>query len=290
MRCEDAALDLGPLLSGDLAPAAEQALLDHLATCATCQAEAERLRDLWLRLDDVAIEPPDTARMRQRFVMAVESFQTGVDQARVEALERRPVVVAGEFGARHVASHAGSRATSLGWLAALAASLVIGVLVGRESVRSAAAPAAAATTASADLAAVRQELHDTRELVSLALLRQSSASERLKGVSWTERIDNAGADVVSALLDTLAHDPNVNVRLAAIEALTRYADRPGVRSGAVAALTGASSSPLVQVALIDLLVQLNEPSSKDSLRQLVDDARTDMTVRDRAKQALQQLG
>lgn len=290
MRCEDAAPDLGPLLNGELAPAAEQALLDHLATCATCQAEAERLRDLWLRLGDVAIEPPDTARMRQRFVTAVESFQTGVDQARVEALERRPVVVAGGFGAHPVAFQAGARARSLGWLAALAASLVIGVLVGRETVRPAASPAITASTASADLAAMRQELHDTRELVSLALLRQPSASERLKGVSWTERIDDAGADVVAALLDTLAHDPNVNVRLAAIEALTRYADRPGVRSGAVAALTGASSSPLVQVALIDLLVQLNEPSSKDSLRQLVDDARTDGTVRDRAKQALQQLG
>ena len=34
-----------------------------------------------------------------------------------------------------------------------------------------------------------------RETVSLALLRQSSASERLRGVSWTERIENPGADV-----------------------------------------------------------------------------------------------
>jgi len=108
-------------------------------------------------------------------------------------------------------------------------------------------------------------------------------------VSWTGRIDAPGAEVVSALLDALAHDPNVNVRLAAVDALVRFADRPGVRSGAVAALTG-TGSPFVQIALIDLLVQVKEPSSREALKKLADDQQIDAAVRGRAAWGLQQLG
>lgn len=284
MRCEDVIPEIAPLLSGDVAREREPLLLEHLSACADCQAEADRLRELWLQLGTLDVEPPDSARMRQRLLMAVETFQTGVDQTRVESLDR-----AARAAGAGAASSAAWTPVTFGWLAGLAATLVIGVLLGRESV-SQTIPAPAAAPAGPELVALRQELHDTREMVSLALLRQSSASERLRGVSWTERIDNPGNDVVSALLDTLAHDPNVNVRLAAIETLGRFADRPGVRSGAVDALTNSTAAPLVQVALIDLLVQIKEPSSRDSLQRLVTDERTDQAVRDRARQALQQLG
>lgn len=276
MRCEDAVVEIGPLLSGALSPVAAAALREHLAACATCRAEAEQLQATWQQLADISVPAPDSARMRRRFAVAVDAFQHGIDQARVESFERRPAREALRW-----------TPATIGWLGAMAATLVIGVLLGRESLRG--GVASAPGPAASDITTLRQELHDTREMVTLALLRQSSAAERLRGVSWSERIDNPGADVVSALLDTLAHDPNVNVRLAAIDALGRYGDRPGVRSGARDALSTSASSPLVQVALIDLLVQLNDPSSKDSLRRLADDEHTDVSVRDRAKQALQQL-
>ena len=64
-----------------------------------------------------------------------------------------------------------------------------------------------------EIAAMRSEMHDLREMVSLSLMQQQSASERLKGVSWTGQIDRPSSEVVSALLDALMHDPNVNVRL-----------------------------------------------------------------------------
>lgn len=272
MDCEDAIVHIGPFLNGALDRDAGRRVREHLATCPTCQAEGDRLRDLWERLGELPIDGPDRARMRQRFQLAVDSFQDGVEQERVQWLEhhsrvpRRP-----EPPQRPVA-----------WLAGLAAALCAGVVIGREL-----PPPPVA--ASADLASLRQQLHETREMVTLALLRQSSATERLRGVTWTERIDTPGAGVVSALLDALSHDPNVNVRLAAIDALTRYADRPGVRSGAVAALS-APAPPLVQVALIDLLVEVREPTSRDALRQLVNDAATDVSVRDRAARAIQELG
>jgi hypothetical protein len=267
MRCEEAVVDIGSSLTGELEPEAEARLREHLAGCAACRAEHDRLSDLWVQLGELPGDVPDEAAMQRRFLAALDTFQSGADQARVQVLQaqRRPVWQA-----------------ALAWSGAIAASLLVGAIVGRGM-----APRPAAATD--DIAALRQELHDTREMVTLSLLQQTSASERLRGVSWTEQIDDPGADVVAALLDALAHDPNVNVRLASVDALARFADKPGVRRGAIAALSDRRA-PLVQIALIDLLVQLKEPASRDTLRQLVSDEMTDVSVRSRAEWGLQQIG
>lgn len=279
MRCEDAVLDIGPLLSGDLTSEAERRVLDHLASCPACMAEMERLRDVWLSLGELAVEPPDSDRMRERFLTSIEAYRTGVE-ARPHAPALAPI--SAEAPRVDGASRATGASGWLPWVGGVAAALVMGVLLGRESM------GRPADTAS-QLVALQRELHDTREMVTLALLRQPSASERLRGVNWTERIVEPGVDVVAALLDALTHDPNVNVRLAAVDALARYAERPGVRTGAVTALRESASAPLVQVALIDLLVQLREPASKDTLQHLAADGSADAAVRGRAAWALEQL-
>jgi HEAT repeat protein len=91
------------------------------------------------------------------------------------------------------------------------------------------------------------------------------------------------------LLDALMHDPNVNVRLASVDALRRFAERENVRRGALDALP-RQTSPLVQIALIDFLVEVSGRESAASLRNLSQDPMLDPTVRERAVWALQQVG
>jgi hypothetical protein len=266
MRCEDAAVDIVTSLAGELGPEAETALRRHLNTCEACRHEADRLETTWQGLGAVPTEAPDTPRMQQRFLSELDAFQLGADQARAQVLHHAP---------------RRSMLTAVAWPAAVAASLVTGVFIGRVG-------PAPATDNFQELTALRHELHATQEMVSLALLNQSSAAERLRGVSWSERLKEPGADVLAALVDALAHDPNVNVRLAAIDALSRWADRPDVRHGAVAALSDRSS-PMVQIALIDWLVQIKEDSSRDVLRALATDPHVDAAVRGRAEWGLSQL-
>jgi hypothetical protein len=61
-----------------------------------------------------------------------------------------------------------------------------------------------------------------RELVALTA-GQQSASERLRGVSWANQVESSDGQVLAALLDSVNHDPNVNVRLAAADALRTFA-------------------------------------------------------------------
>ncbi len=168
---------------------------------------------------------------------------------------------------------------------ALAASLLlVGVVIGRST---ASAPAPSAPPP-AGIAEVRSELRDMRQMLTLSLLQQQSATERLRGVSWTSQIDQPGNEVVSALLDTLLHDPNVNVRLAAVDALRRVSDRPDVRLGTKQAVTDPSS-PLLQVAVIDFMVETRDPQAASLFRTLAQDTGVDALVRGRAQWGLDRL-
>jgi hypothetical protein len=139
-----------------------------------------------------------------------------------------------------------------------------------------------------NLAEVRGELHQMREMLTLSLMQQQSATERLRGVSGSTQIDQPGNEIVGALLDTLMHDSNVNVRLACIDALRRFSGQEQVRRGTIQAL-GESSFPLVQIALIDYMVETKDKAAADALRRLSEDSMVNEAVRGRAIWGLQQL-
>ena len=127
-----------------------------------------------------------------------------------------------------------------------------------------------------------------RQMVALSLLQQQSASERLKGVSWSNQLDQPGAEVLSALLGTLMHDPNVNVRLASIDALKKFGETQWVRRGVLQALE-EQASPLVQIALIDLVVEMQAKESVDTLRRLTKNTALHEAVRKRAEWGIERL-
>jgi hypothetical protein len=263
MRCEEIRAYLADHLAGTLAPDVAGEVAAHLRTCRACAASADGLDETWQLLGAMPADRPDSAAMRARFEAAVDGYQHGLG---VECA--RP----GRFG----------RIRTYGLqFAAAAAVLVLGVGIGRGTTPRA--------VTDPQLALLREELRDMRQMVTLSLLQQQSASERLKGVSFTSQIEQPGGEVTLALLDTLMHDPNVNVRLATIDALKRFAGGENVRRGVLEALA-RQTSPLVQIALIDYVVETNDRGAADTLRRLSSDPMLDQAVRGRATQALQQIG
>lgn len=232
------------------------------------KSESDELDATWRMLGAIDSPAPNSERMRERL------------DAVIDAVEHTHTVPRPRLFDSYV----------LQGLAA-AAMLVIGIGIGwfAGSEKSALSDRPAQTDASAQIAAMRSEMHDLREMVSLSLMQQQSASERLKGVTWTGQLDRPSGEVVSALLDALMHDPNVNVRLATIDALERFASREEVRRGTIQAVA-QQPSPLVQIALIDFMVKTNERESMPALRRLAMDPQVNDAVRARAAWGLQQLG
>jgi HEAT repeat protein len=163
--------------------------------------------------------------------------------------------------------------------------LLLGVFLGRQFFEVSTAPK---LQPGSEVTELRNELLQMRQMVALSLMQQQSASERLKGVNWSYQLQQPGGEVLSALLDTLMHDSNVNVRLATVDALRQFGDQPLVRRGVVQAIA-REESPMVQVALIDLAVDMREKESIATLRQLSQDQELNEAVRDRAQKGLAEL-
>jgi HEAT repeat protein len=95
-------------------------------------------------------------------------------------------------------------------------------------------------------------------------------------------------EVLQALIHAVNQDSNVNVRLAAIDALTKASGNPQVRQSMVQSL-GQQESPMVQAALIEYLVDARDRGAMGTLRQLTGRPDLNPVVRQRADKALQQL-
>ena len=108
-----------------------------------------------------------------------------------------------------------------------------------------------------------------RQQVALSMLSQPSASDRIQGVGYSAEVKNPNDTTLAALFKAVDSDPNPNVRLAAVDALYLFRDRPGVRESLVKSLS-VQSYPLVQVALIDFLVEVRETRAIDALKKLIE--------------------
>ena len=131
-----------------------------------------------------------------------------------------------------------------------------------------------------------------RQLVALSLMQQQSAGDRLRGVSWSYQVEPSDTEVLDALVTAVNHDPNVNVRLAAVDALRPFTGSPSTHVTARNAVVQAlpkQTAPIVQVALIDFLAELKERNAAPELRRLVSDPDIDSGVRKRAEWALERM-
>lgn len=235
------------------------ALQHHLETCAECSAGMAALGGLWERLADLPAPEPSQA-LDERWQLTFDSLVAST----------KPVVrgwLLAKWWPR-----------SPVWQAAIAmACLVTGVVVGTNLPRE-----------GGEIAKLHEEIASTREIVALSLLQQQSATERLRGVDYTGRLQTMEPEVVSALTEAVAHDPSVNVRLAAIDALSKASGRPEVLQSLTQSLP-RQDSPMVQAALIDYLVDARDRRALGTLRQLAAQPGLNPAVLERTNFALQQL-
>ncbi|MBK7652827.1 MAG: hypothetical protein IPJ20_21610 [Flammeovirgaceae bacterium] len=108
-----------------------------------------------------------------------------------------------------------------------------------------------------EVSELTKEVGDLKEMVMLSLLEKESATQRLKAVSLTSEMDQASDKVTNALFVALNKDENVNVRLAALEALKPYVSKSDVRKKLIESID-EQASPLVQMALAELMVSIHE--------------------------------
>lgn len=264
MICERLKEQMAEYLSGALDEGAREKFLVHLETCANCRHEVEELGAVWRGLEFLPAQQPSPA-LRGRFLETLEAYRFGLEQGK----RSRPTR----------AWLAGLWPSTPAWQAAFSAALIVlGIAAGHFTNRGA-----------TEVTQLKGEVESMRQLVTLSLLQQQSPSARMRGVTYSYQVERPDTQVQAALLFTVSHDSNVNVRLSAVDALQKYARVPEINRGLIDALP-TQDSPLVQIALIDMLVQMNDGAAAPALQKLAHDASANEAVRQRATWGLGKLG
>ncbi len=254
-------------LDGDLVGEMGQRWLEHLDDCEDCRVRAQDERGLL-----EALAPgPQLSESRHEEILGA-ALARGADPIEVRNRDPRP-------RRPRRWRPAGNRRMA----AFLTAACVVGVLLGsmmeRQLRRQDETPAAV------ELEAMRQEVRETRQQLTLAQMRDPVASRRLSAVLDVQRDSPVDDTVLAAVISRLQYDPSVNVRLTAVTFLVGQLDRPGVVEQLIASVDRAPD-PLLHLALIDRLAAVGTSGSDTVLRALRDSSRVDPEVREHAARQL----
>ena len=139
-----------------------------------------------------------------------------------------------------------------------------------------------------ELAKLKEEVENNKRVMLSMLENQQSASQRVMGATVAYELPKADDEIVNVLSKTLNDDPNTNVRLAALEALGKFYQQEHVRKTLVTSLT-TQKDPVVQIALIRLLVQMKEKQIVNELQKITRDGQVMKAVKDEAHSGILKL-
>lgn len=270
MNCQESRDRIADLLQGGLADDEAGDVREHLHSCPACWQEWQELHETWTRLGLLPEELP-SQDLRRDFYRRLEA-----SRRELVATERQPL----RERLRRLLPNLRLSSPAMR-LAAATLVVIVGFATGFFMGRG-------KENGSIRIERLRREVDSLQQQMTLSLLQQSSASARLQGIALTSRVQEPEPSLIAALLDTLDNDPSVNVRLSAVDALYLFSGREWVKTALTASLA-RQASPLVQIALIDLLVSLKEKQAATALKKLLNDKKIIPEVQQRAQLGISKI-
>ena len=139
-----------------------------------------------------------------------------------------------------------------------------------------------------EIADIKKQMEESKLIMMAMLENRQSASQRVLGATVAFKMEKPDQEIVNALISAMDHDPNTNVRLAALDALGKFHQEPSVRKALIHSLS-IQNDPVVQIALIRLLVEMKEKSTIEELQRITTDEKMIKEVKDEAHAGLLRL-
>jgi hypothetical protein len=131
-----------------------------------------------------------------------------------------------------------------------------------------------------EIARINAEKAHVKELVTM-IKNDQSAGKRILGLRMASEDEKVNDEILQALIQTLNEDENVNVKMAALEALRKFYAQPQVRKALIASLQ-KQTDPVIQIALIQILVELKEKGAIKRFKEITEDQELIPAVKDEA--------
>ena len=260
-------------LGGRLSGPEQSAIEQHLESCKACRTEYQSLVETWSEFSRLPEKIP-TPRLRKQLYAELDRQKSAAGHQ--HAPGQRSIDRLNAF-----LSRLWPRQPALQFGIALVC-LLVGYIVGFRI-------DGGVATGNSDVSQLKSEVQNMQSLVMLSLMKTESASDRIRGANWSERINRPDQEVVGALFEALNYDPNVNVRLAALDALLRLYDQLEVKQGLIGSLLH-QTSPLVQLTLLKNISMSRDAATLDVLKELLKQKDLNKTVRQLVESRLKDLG
>lgn len=157
--------------------------------------------------------------------------------------------------------------------------LVLGLVVGRNFLNN---------PYQSEISNLNGQMIEMKEMMMMAMLEKESVSDRLKGIQMSSELSSTNQKVIEALFLTLDNDKSANVRIAALNTLAQYANDPQIREGLINSIS-QQTSPLVQMALATLMVDLQEKKAVDQFNSILNDEFTPEEVKTSLKERIEKI-
>lgn len=271
MECRDYREQFTSYLTDVLSEKERVEIESHLAGCADCRKEFEASRKVWDLMGEIPHPEPSEA-MKTNFEAILSNYKKEL------IVKKNPV---GEWINKLREYWSLQAQPRLAFsLLLVALGLIGGYLLHQ--------PGQSATSYNKQIDSLSSQVSEMKQVMLLTLLQDPSASERIRAVSYTYEISNVNLKVIDALFTTLNEDPNVNVRLSTLEALVKLSRDPRVREGLVRSID-IQDSPIMQSAIADVMVKLQEKSSVQSLQKLLRKKGLNQMVKLNIEKSIQKL-
>lgn len=258
---EDISAKLIEYLEGTLTETDREAMEAALAKSSELQQELASLKSILQEFDQQKEELPSN-NLRHRFYDYIEKEEANLQQSpgKLVSLFRLQKV---EWG-----------------IAGAVAILLIGMAFGQLWQRN--------QKQQAQIDVLASEVATTRKLLVLSMLQEPSASQRIKALNASLETPATDPQIAEALVYTLLHDNNSNVRMKAATALTNFAKQKEVKEALIEALA-KEDRPEVQITLIDVLVEVHAQTAVGVLEELLQKEDLMEVVRTKAADGLKRL-
>jgi hypothetical protein len=268
MNCQNIKALLPAYLDGSLTPEEIEKIESHLTTCADCRREYLGMKSLYASLEDL---PKADPAMRERFMGSLHAFQKGLE----EGEKMRSFQPGNLFR---------------GWIPGFrffliqAAMLLVVFFAGLNTgTRIPGQP-----TDEGRLNQLEKQLTDLQQVAVFSLLKQPLASDRLLGIEQLTRLNLPEQAALPALYERLYLDDNINVRLAALDALAAYTKDPLVRENLIRYLD-KPNSPLLRIEMMKSLVRYGDQRSLPVLEEISRNTDEDSSLQEMARWSVQYL-
>jgi hypothetical protein len=265
MKCEEVDSRMIDFLDNNLEEKIYKEVESHLVSCERCLDEFKDSKKILSLLSDNRMEKPDDS-LRINFYHMLHSEIKKSKEGKLDLSVNK--VNTGSFLMRFK-------------VAAGIALLICGTFIGIFL-------HASLMNNSEKLNQLQAEVSALKEASVFTMLREESSSDRIQAVSLIEELDKPDEKVIDVLIKTLNNDKNINVRMAAAYALSKYADQRLVSDSLVKSLS-LQNDPILQITLINILVEKKEKKALQPIRKIYEDDNTIKEVRTIAEKGMKVL-